>query len=125
MRHRLPRQQQRRRARAQQLSNSKSVLLLGREWRGECTPQYHLSAPLIIFANPLRPVCRLVLSVELEGRGGIAAMSTAILAAIAVILCILFRILNVNSQPQIPNIWCRDASFLEMVLKISPMVREP
>lgn len=63
--------------------------------------------------------------VDPEVGGEIAAMSTAILAAIAVILCILFRILNVNSQPQIPNIWCGDEGFLEIVLKISPLVREP
>lgn len=55
----------------------------------------------------------------------VAAMSTAVLAAIAVILCVLFRLLNVNSQPQRPNVFCGDAGFLDAVLKISPMVREP
>lgn len=52
-------------------------------------------------------------------------MSTAILAAVAVILCILFRILNVNSQPQKPGIWCGDSKFLDIVLKISPLIQEP
>lgn len=79
---------------------------------------------IIIIFDICKLFTELVSSVELEERGDFAAMSTAILAAIAVILCILFRILNVNSQPQIPNIWCKDEGFLEMILKISPMVRE-
>lgn len=52
-------------------------------------------------------------------------MSTAILAFIAVILCILFRILNVNSQPQKPGIYCKDGKFLDIVLKIAPLLHEP
>lgn len=52
-------------------------------------------------------------------------MSTAILAAVAVILCVLFRILNVNSQPQRPSIFCGDVNFLETILKISPLIQEP
>lgn len=55
----------------------------------------------------------------------VAIMSTALLAVIAVIICILFRILNVNSQPQRPSIWCSDKSFLETILRISPLVDEP
>lgn len=51
-------------------------------------------------------------------------MSTALLAAIAVILCILFRILNVNSQPQKPSIWCCDNKFLDTILKIAPVLNE-
>ncbi|KAJ8981817.1 hypothetical protein NQ317_007403 [Molorchus minor] len=52
-------------------------------------------------------------------------MSTALLAAVAVILCILFRLLNVNSQPQKPSIWCRDNKFLDNILKIAPLLHEP
>lgn len=52
-------------------------------------------------------------------------MSTALLAAIAVILCILFRILNVSAQAQIPAIWCGDNKFLDSILKISPLLNEP
>ncbi|XP_030757303.1 abhydrolase domain-containing protein 2-like, partial [Sitophilus oryzae] len=52
-------------------------------------------------------------------------MSTALLAAIAVILCILFRILNVNAQPQKPAIWCCDNKFLDNILKISPLLNDP
>ncbi|CAH0550174.1 unnamed protein product [Brassicogethes aeneus] len=52
-------------------------------------------------------------------------MSTALLAAFAVILCILFRILNVNSQPQKPSIWCGDYKFMDTILKISPLLNEP
>ncbi|XP_063229980.1 abhydrolase domain-containing protein 2 [Bacillus rossius redtenbacheri] len=52
-------------------------------------------------------------------------MSTALLAAIAVILCILFRILNVNSQSQKPLLFCKDSSFLETILKIAPLLQEP
>ena len=52
-------------------------------------------------------------------------MSTALLAAVAVILCILFRILNVNSQPQKPALYCKDLNFLETILKIAPLLHEP
>ncbi|XP_046403066.1 abhydrolase domain-containing protein 2 [Ischnura elegans] len=52
-------------------------------------------------------------------------MSTALLAVIAVILCILFRILNVNSQPLKPSVYCKDLNFLETILKIAPILQEP
>ncbi|XP_046747387.1 abhydrolase domain-containing protein 2 [Diprion similis] len=52
-------------------------------------------------------------------------MSTALLAVFAVILCILFRILNVNSAPQKPVIVCKDESFLATILKIAPVLRDP
>ncbi|VEN61328.1 unnamed protein product [Callosobruchus maculatus] len=51
-------------------------------------------------------------------------MSTALLAAIAVILCILFRILNVNSQPQKPILLCSDNKFLDSILRIAPLLNE-
>ncbi|XP_037959898.1 abhydrolase domain-containing protein 2 [Teleopsis dalmanni] len=52
-------------------------------------------------------------------------MSTAFLTAIAVIFCILFRILNVNSQPLRPSVWCLDPQFLDCIFKIAPVLREP
>ncbi|XP_018329052.1 abhydrolase domain-containing protein 2 [Agrilus planipennis] len=52
-------------------------------------------------------------------------MSTALFAVIAVILCILFRFLNVYSTPQVPAITCPDKTFLDTVLKISPLIQEP
>lgn len=52
-------------------------------------------------------------------------MSTALLAVIAVILCVLFRILNVNSQPCKPSVYCKDLNFLETILKIAPVLQEP
>ncbi|XP_066599278.1 abhydrolase domain-containing protein 2 [Prorops nasuta] len=52
-------------------------------------------------------------------------MSTALLAFFAVILCILFRILNVNSAPHKPNLVCQDQHFLTTVLKIAPVIVEP
>lgn len=52
-------------------------------------------------------------------------MSTALLALFAVILCILFRILNVNSAAQKPALICQDQSFLTTVLKIAPVITEP
>lgn len=54
-----------------------------------------------------------------------SAMSPAFLAVIAVILCILFRILNVNSQPQVPQLFCKDGQFMECFHKIAPMLRDP
>ncbi|XP_050675606.1 abhydrolase domain-containing protein 2 isoform X2 [Leptidea sinapis] len=52
-------------------------------------------------------------------------MSTVLLAVIAVILCILFRILNVNSQPHKPVIYGRDKNFIENILFIAPFLNEP
>lgn len=52
-------------------------------------------------------------------------MSTAFLTLIAVIVCILFRILNVHSQPLKPSVWCLDAHFLDCLYKIAPVLREP
>lgn len=52
-------------------------------------------------------------------------MSTALLALFAVILCILFRILNVNSAPRKPLILCQDQTFLTAILKIAPVIAEP
>lgn len=52
-------------------------------------------------------------------------MSPAFLTAIAVILCLLFRLLNVNSQALKPALWCMDTDFLESIYKIAPLLREP
>lgn len=52
-------------------------------------------------------------------------MSTVLLAVVAVILCVLFRILNVNSQPQKPVIYGKDIGFIENILFISPFLSEP
>lgn len=52
-------------------------------------------------------------------------MSTALLAVVAVILCVLFRMLNVHSQPQKPVICCGDVNFLDTVKKIAPLILEP
>lgn len=40
-------------------------------------------------------------------------------------MCILFRILNVNSQPFKPSLWCLDEQFLDSIYKIAPMLRDP
>ncbi|XP_034825503.1 abhydrolase domain-containing protein 2 [Maniola hyperantus] len=52
-------------------------------------------------------------------------MSTVLLAVVAVILCVLFRILNVNSQPHKPVIYGRDRNFIENILFIAPFLNEP
>lgn len=48
-----------------------------------------------------------------------------VLAVVAVVLCLLFRVLNVNSQPQKPVIVCQDISFLETIFKLSPIFNDP
>ncbi|XP_063701745.1 abhydrolase domain-containing protein 2 [Culicoides brevitarsis] len=53
-------------------------------------------------------------------------MSTAFLAVFALFLCLLFRLLNVNSQPLKPKIYsAEDSNFLDCVYKIAPILREP
>lgn len=54
-----------------------------------------------------------------------AVMSTALLAFVAVVLCVLFRLLNVNSQPQKPTVLCGDGKFLDTILKIATLISEP
>ncbi|KAJ9585237.1 hypothetical protein L9F63_002937, partial [Diploptera punctata] len=71
------------------------------------------------------PVKTLTVFVLVSAEKTVAVMSTALLAAIAVILCILFRILNVNSQPQKPALYCKELSFLDTILKIAPLLQEP
>ncbi|CAH1731804.1 abhydrolase domain-containing protein 2 [Aphis gossypii] len=52
-------------------------------------------------------------------------MSVAVLTAIAVFIIVVFRILNVSSQPQKPSFYCRDKQFLNRVLKFAPQLEEP
>ena len=52
-------------------------------------------------------------------------MSTALLAVFAVVLIILFRILNVNSAALKPVLYCQDQAFVSTILKISPVIAEP
>ncbi|XP_077285760.1 abhydrolase domain-containing protein 2 [Arctopsyche grandis] len=49
-------------------------------------------------------------------------MSPVVLAVVAVILCVLFRILNVNSQAHKPLLHARDRNFLETLVHIAPML---
>ncbi|KAF0753859.1 abhydrolase domain-containing protein 2, partial [Aphis craccivora] len=52
-------------------------------------------------------------------------MSVAVLTAIAVFIIVVFRMLNVSSQPQKPSFFCRDKQFLNRVLKFAPQLDEP
>ncbi|XP_043288096.1 abhydrolase domain-containing protein 2 [Venturia canescens] len=52
-------------------------------------------------------------------------MSTALLAVFAVVLIILFRILNVNSSALKPVLYCQDNAFVSTILKIAPVIAEP
>ncbi|VVC26759.1 Alpha/beta hydrolase fold-1,Alpha/Beta hydrolase fold,AB hydrolase 4 family [Cinara cedri] len=52
-------------------------------------------------------------------------MSVAVLTAIAVFLIIVFRMLNVSSQPQKPLFFCKDKQFLNRILKYAPQLEDP
>lgn len=56
---------------------------------------------------------------------GAQMMSPALLTVIAVILCVLFRLLNVNSQALKPALYGMDGAFLDTIYKIAPLLREP
>lgn len=47
------------------------------------------------------------------------------LALVAVILCILFKILNVNNSPAQSLFYCANAKFLDEILKLTPEIAEP
>ncbi|KAL1130594.1 hypothetical protein AAG570_011840 [Ranatra chinensis] len=49
-------------------------------------------------------------------------MSPAFVAIVALILCLVMRILNITSQPQKPILYCKDADFLAAVLKLAPIL---
>uniref|UniRef100_A0A1B6CY92 AB hydrolase-1 domain-containing protein n=2 Tax=Clastoptera arizonana TaxID=38151 RepID=A0A1B6CY92_9HEMI len=51
-------------------------------------------------------------------------MSTALII-VAVVICILFRLLNVTSHPQKPVFFCKDLNFLATILKIAPILENP
>lgn len=48
-----------------------------------------------------------------------------VLALVAVILCFLIKVLNVNSSPAKSLFFCANAKFLEEVLKSAPQLAEP
>jgi abhydrolase domain-containing protein 2 len=52
-------------------------------------------------------------------------MSVAVLAAVAIFFILVFRMLNVSSQPQKPLFFCKDKQFLNRVLKFAPQLEEP
>lgn len=48
-----------------------------------------------------------------------------VLALVAVILCVLFKLLNVNNVPQRSLFYCANSKFLEEILKNAPSLAEP
>lgn len=51
-------------------------------------------------------------------------MSTALLGIIAIILIVLFRILNVKSTPKAPKLYSGDLNFQEKIVKIVTELNE-
>ena len=52
-------------------------------------------------------------------------MSFPVLILVAVILCFLFKVLNVNNLPAKSVFYCCNADFLDQILKHAPMLSEP
>lgn len=48
-----------------------------------------------------------------------------VLAAIAVLLCLIFKLLNLTSQPQVPKIFSKDKNFVANLLKACPLLVQP
>lgn len=48
-----------------------------------------------------------------------------VLIVVAVILCLLFKLLNVNNSPERSLFYCKNAALLDHVLKHAPMLAEP
>lgn len=48
-----------------------------------------------------------------------------VLIVVAVILCILFKLLNVNNSPARSLFYSCNADFLDQILKHAPMLNEP
>jgi abhydrolase domain-containing protein 2 len=47
------------------------------------------------------------------------------LIVVAVILCVLFKLLNVNNSPERSIFYCSNANFLDQILKHAPLLNEP
>lgn len=52
-------------------------------------------------------------------------MAAALLAVVAVLLCLIFKLLNLTSQPQKPRVYAKDAGFIAALLKMSPLLEKP
>ena len=48
-----------------------------------------------------------------------------LIVLVAVILCILFKVLNVNNAPEKSLFYCANAKFLDQILKSAPKLAEP
>lgn len=48
-----------------------------------------------------------------------------LLVVVAVILCILFKVLNVNNSPERSIFYCENKTFLDQILKHAPSLNEP
>lgn len=52
-------------------------------------------------------------------------MAAALLAVVAVLLCLIIKILNLTSQPRVPKIYGKDVAFLSTLLKMTPELVQP
>ena len=48
-----------------------------------------------------------------------------VLIVVAIILCFLFKLLNVNNSPERSLFYAKDASFLDQILKHTPILSAP
>ena len=48
-----------------------------------------------------------------------------VIVVVALILCILFKVLNVNNSPERSLFYCANAKLLEQILKSAPQLAEP
>ena len=48
-----------------------------------------------------------------------------VIVAVAVVLCLLFKVLNVNNSPEKSIFYCANTRFLEEILKHAPSLAEP
>ena len=48
-----------------------------------------------------------------------------VLIVVAIILCLLFKVLNVNNSPEKSLFYCCNADFLDQILKHAPILGEP
>ena len=44
---------------------------------------------------------------------------------VAVILCLLFKVLNVNNSPEKSLFYCKNAALLDHIMKHAPILAEP
>ena len=61
----------------------------------------------------------------LTSKGSNNSIRMYVIVLVALILCILFKVLNVNNSPEKSLFYCANGKLLEQIMKSAPQLAEP